>query len=404
MKRRTFLTSAAAGLTAAMLPVPALAQNKLQATRYLRTNWGKDPFACGSYSYIPTNADQSDHQRLGEPIRETVFFAGEACHPKYNATVHAAYESGIITADAVLNTEKQNIAIIGAGMSGLSAAHKLAAAGRAVTVFEARDRIGGRVWTASELASPVDLGAAWIHGLTDNPLTALSDQLGLDRRVGEPSFVIRGKGGNLVHDFPDWVFELATIDLEHGAERETLSPTLVSMGPDYDGDDVLFPKGYAAIFKALAGDYDVRLKHVVRALTHSDAGASLTVGAEDFEFDAVIVSLPLGILKQKLVHFNPPLPERKQHSIDRLGIGQLDKVYLQFDDVFWDTEETWIAIVETGQPRGHFNVWLNVYKFTGAPILMGLNGATPARTLAELEDDAFLARALSVLNRAYPQA
>ena len=46
-----------------------------------------------------------------------------------------------------------------------------------MTVLEARERIGGRIWTSTEWAdAPMDLGASWIHGLTGNPLTALAQQ------------------------------------------------------------------------------------------------------------------------------------------------------------------------------------------------------------------------------------
>src|ERR1700758_2136320 len=66
------------------------------------------------------------------------------------------------------------VLIIGAGMAGLGAARNLADAGWPVRVIEARDRIGGRVYTARDLGVPLDMGASWIHGTTDNPLTELA--------------------------------------------------------------------------------------------------------------------------------------------------------------------------------------------------------------------------------------
>src|ERR1700730_4816386 len=45
-----------------------------------------------------------------------------------------------------METDETEICVVGAGFAGLSAARRLAAAGRDVTVLEARDRVGGRVW------------------------------------------------------------------------------------------------------------------------------------------------------------------------------------------------------------------------------------------------------------------
>jgi len=55
--------------------------------------------------------------------------------------------------------------IIGAGMAGLSAARDLVKMGEQVTVLEARERVGGRVYTNRSFSSfPVEFGAELIHG------------------------------------------------------------------------------------------------------------------------------------------------------------------------------------------------------------------------------------------------
>src|SRR5262245_59696532 len=57
------------------------------------------------------------------------------------------------------------VVVIGAGAAEIAAARRLEAAGRDVIVLEARDRVGGRVWTARDLAPfPIDLGAEFVHG------------------------------------------------------------------------------------------------------------------------------------------------------------------------------------------------------------------------------------------------
>src|SRR6185436_16299522 len=71
-----------------------------------------------------------------------------------------------------------DVIVIGAGIAGLAAARTLADAGASVVVLEARDRIGGRVWTDRSLGVPIDLGASWIHGVEGNPITELARAAG----------------------------------------------------------------------------------------------------------------------------------------------------------------------------------------------------------------------------------
>ena len=60
--------------------------------------------------------------------------------------------------------------------------------------------------------------------------------------------------------------------------------------------------------------------------------AKIPMGAtQTFKGDAVLVTLPLGVLKQQsppAVNFNPPLPEWKLHAIERMGFGNLNKVFV----------------------------------------------------------------------------
>jgi monoamine oxidase len=56
-----------------------------------------------------------------------------------------------------------DIIVIGAGLAGLAAAERLVEGGHTVTILEARDRIGGRVWTVDDGGPvPLELGPEWI--------------------------------------------------------------------------------------------------------------------------------------------------------------------------------------------------------------------------------------------------
>ena len=67
-----------------------------------------------------------------------------------------------------MQSDLHPVVIIGAGASGLSAASYLKSHGITPLILEARDRIGGRVFTNNDLGFPCDLGASFIHGTKGN--------------------------------------------------------------------------------------------------------------------------------------------------------------------------------------------------------------------------------------------
>lgn len=79
-----------------------------------------------------------------------------------------------------MNHERVDVAIVGAGMAGLTAARDLLAAGRSVVLLEARDRVGGRLLnhTFSD-GTVVELGGQWI-GPTQDRALALAQKLGVE--------------------------------------------------------------------------------------------------------------------------------------------------------------------------------------------------------------------------------
>src|SRR3954469_19979820 len=101
-----------------------------------------------------------------------------------------------------------DVVVVGGGLAGLVAAHRVAAAGRSVVVLEARpDRVGGRLESASHAGHAVDLGGAWI-GAGHDPAAPPAGEPGIavwpSHHQGEPVVIhagrrMRGRGYKLLH-------------------------------------------------------------------------------------------------------------------------------------------------------------------------------------------------------------
>ncbi|XP_047458117.1 peroxisomal N(1)-acetyl-spermine/spermidine oxidase [Mugil cephalus] len=114
------------------------------------------------------------------------------------------------------------------------------------------------------------------------------------------------------------------------------------------GLDCIFPRGYEGLVEGLLSDLPsglVTYNQPVRCVHWNNAekgGSPVTVECDDGErivADHVIVTVPLGYLKKHhSTLFDPPLPLHKLHSVQRLGFGTNNKIFVEFDVPWWDAD------------------------------------------------------------------
>jgi monoamine oxidase len=405
----------------------------------IRTSWSADPWARGSYSFLPVGADPTLRTALAQPIDGRLFFAGEATSSAAPATVHGALESGRrVAAEVAAAAEPDDlVVVVGAGVAGLSAAQALRSAGFAVMVVEARDRVGGRVATVRSDAwpIPVELGASWVHDVDASDLAEQLERLGIDAAAFDyeraSTLLAEGITQELLEQATDAIG--TAIDWADDADADrSIAAAVAASGSPFDplalghidevelageyganadelsawwgteegseGDDLLVLGGYGGIADHLAEGLDIRLNAAVRGVSWGADGADLSLADGSLlSCDRVVVTVPLAVLAADGIAFDPPLPDTRRAAIDAMGTGLLDKVWFVFPEQFWSNESLmWTRVDEPGTP---FREWFNLAPLTGEPVLLALHGGRTARAWAERSDDDLRAAGLAALQQ-----
>ena len=427
-------------------PAPSLVP---QPAGMQRSSWSTDPFARGSFSYPAAFATPQQREDLAEPVLDRLFFAGEAVSADAPGTVNGARASGQLTARTLIALAEpgERIAVIGAGAAGIAAARQLMDDGFDVLVIEARDRIGGRIQTLTDDSwpVPVELGPSFIVGAGRNSLDEEFTGLEISHTEFPPTPEARTPAGVIVpvapvgaeavtsalawaaeqaQDTPlsealvatgstelsaedsdagisdlDWLdYQLATANtLDSGAPTTEMSGWYSPTPADIAADDTrIVLGGYLGLVTDEAADLDVLLSSVVTRLSYSEDNVSLRLATgESLTVDRAIVTVPLGVLKTEVLEFVPALPFSHRGAIAALGMGTLDKIWLRFDEPFWDTEAVlWTTV---GDDTLDFRVWVNLLPLTGEPVLVGFVSGERALALAETDDTEFTDAALRSL-------
>jgi len=243
-------------------------------------------------------------------------------------------------------------AVVGAGFAGLAAADALSASGHEVTVFEARDRVGGRVHSKTlDNGATIELGAEFIlpgHDLLR--ATAVRLKLPLyekgtlygDREPRPPvrreellEAIARlrdAREGTVASALealrlPPAVRDALTARVEISTAypaSDQAASVLADSGTAF-GD---FPShgiagGNQRLATELARDLRVNVNAAVQRVTWTNDG----VRVHDVDFDACVIAVPASVMDA--IEFDPPLPARKQRALDGVRYGDAAKFFLR---------------------------------------------------------------------------
>lgn len=260
-----------------------------------------------------------------------------------------------------------DVAVIGAGAAGLAAARRLQEAGLSVAVIEARDRLGGRVWTAEVAGRPFDAGAAYVHFRERNPWVEIARDLGI------PLEDHRGWGQGRAYDGATpldadaqaaradgrrrlWrkleAFRASDADTSLAAMAEGEGPfvrlaatrygqqaigeepeaiSVLDLHRQWEGDDYTVPTGYGRLVAASGAGLPVTLGCAVTAVRWDGPGVEIETTQGTVRAARAVVTLPVGVLASGRVRFTPALPEATRTALEDLRPGALTKVALALD-------------------------------------------------------------------------
>jgi monoamine oxidase len=287
-----------------------------------------------------------------------------------------------------------HVLIIGAGAAGLAAAQALVSAGLQVVILEARDRVGGRIWTVHEsgLEVPIELGAEFVHG---RPLEIFdlveAAHLPVQEVAGDRWCSRKGKLSTCedlyerfetvfkrmsdaeqdtsfaeflrqrCSDLPDairtWLMAyIEGFEAAHPGRIGVRSLVRENKGAqEIEGERAFrVMAGYDSALKALVAELSgdalhLHLNEVVRVVRWSNGAVLIETAERRYRAQKAIVTLPLAVLQAQTVRFDPP--HEKDHALDRLVMGSVVRVALRFRERFWED----INVNDSGQRRSLAN-------------------------------------------------
>ncbi|KAL5347097.1 hypothetical protein ACLOAV_008240 [Pseudogymnoascus australis] len=232
--------------------------------------------------------------------------------------------------------------------------------------------------------------------------------------------------GNVVHLLPldlrllNW--HIANLEYSNAINLKELSLKGwdVDAGNEWEGKHTQIVGGYQQVPRGLLHcphPLNVRKRSAVKRIAYSpDQSGAATIDCEDgstVEADIVVSTIPLGVLKDSSINFEPALPDWKTGAIERLGFGVLNKVALVYKEPFWDTNRDIFGVLrdpiyraslnqaDYSTKRGRFFQWYNCTKTSGLPTLIALMAGDAAFQTEKESNQSLVAEATQVLRSVF---
>lgn len=360
---------------------------------------------------------------------------------------------------------------MGAGMAGLGAALKLVELGcNDFVILEAQEKIGGRIKTITVDGKPLDIGAQWLHG-KDNPLYHLSvkhdllseemseEGLGMfirndgvvfddflvkrvDFEIGKileecQTFIDKTEHPVSVGDFMEQKFLEYLDSCDDASELRQMKLELFDwhirfqvidnschnmkrLSAKYWGsyvclDDIAhynFKYGYGSLVDVMVNSLPksrIYLKCEVTEILYDKSCDNIKVVCRDnqiFYCDHLIVTASLGVLKQ-FSNINPPLPKSLKGAIDNMGFYGIGKIYLVFDERWWDNSKGFQFIWKSSTIFEDKEEWIRHVTgfdevFNQPRVLVGWVGSDGVKQMESLPEDEVGSICINALRKFLP--
>lgn len=327
--------------------------------------------------------------------------------------------------------------IIGAGAAGLAAGRELHHGGRRVLIVEARDRIGGRIFTRREagLQTPIELGAEFVHGKPKATLDLIEKAgLSLDESRDVRLFSKNGKlmplndFWSLVQsvnsrinpdedityqefldktDAPDFAKRLARSYAQglNAARAETISARAIAFSEHAaastdGGRNFRVTAGYDAVIHQLARqipEESIRLSDPVLEVKWKPGSVEIRTTGTTYSAKNAIITVPLGVLRAGTIIFDPPLTT-KAYAFSRLEMGHVVKAIVYFRKRWWEkTAGAFGYAISYDAPIPTW--WTQLPARTG--LLTGWAAGPAGEDLAKCQRTEILSQAVTSLSRIF---